>query len=210
MGRIVSAVWSVVNVTVPFVLTRLSTNADHEMRPPSFQCLIDCLVKISDCPSAIVAIHVQPSSNYWFASLRQNIRHETQEYRPIISFAVGRFLDWLKSTSRSCLIRFSSLYTGEKREKRLICYGIINPILPVLFKRIHRVLWNGKKTATASSRARLDKFMLGRLENGSFDVKHLRVSVQQLREFRVISPMTSNNWKKVDFRLMSRNKRNFL
>jgi hypothetical protein len=77
-----------------------------------------------------------------------------------------------------------------------LLYGIINPILPVLFKRIHRVLWNGKKTATASSRARLDKFMLGRLENGSFDVKHLRLSVQQLREFRVISPMTSDNWKK--------------
>jgi hypothetical protein len=141
MGRIVSAVWSVVNVTVPFVLTRMSTNADHEMRPPSFQCLIDCLVKISDCPSA-ASCHSRP------VVVKLLIRPSTPKYTTRDHGAQADYFFRCRPLPRLaqiekpalCLIRCSSLYTGEKREKRLICYGIINPILPVLFKRIHRVL----------------------------------------------------------------------
>jgi hypothetical protein len=125
MGRIVSAVWSVVNVTVPFVLTRMSTNADHEMRPPSFQCLIDCLVKISDCPSA-ASCHSRP------VVVKLLIRPSTPKYTTRDHGAQADYffrcrpLPRLAQIDKSVLFNqmFIFIYTGEKREKQLICYTV--------------------------------------------------------------------------------------
>jgi hypothetical protein len=126
------------DVTVPFVLTRLSTNADHEMRPPSFQCLIDCLVKISDCPSA--SCHSRP------AVVKLLIRPSTPKYttrdpgaqadyffccRPLSSIGSNREAGPVFNQM------FIFIYRREEGKAIDLLYGIINPILPVLFKRIH-------------------------------------------------------------------------